>query len=112
MLGFQISDPVQNPDPLQPNLALTIQNPDKSGFQILTVFRSGFMTRITDFSELYSDPNPGAGKNLVISSYLKPGCIILPRANNDCVERSSSWVRSKCDVIVRIVVLTNEISAH
>ena len=27
-LGFQISDPIQNPDHLQPNLILTIKNPD------------------------------------------------------------------------------------
>ena len=27
-LGFQISDPIQNPDPLLLNLFLTIQNPD------------------------------------------------------------------------------------
>ena len=27
-LGFQISDPIQNPDHLKPNLFLTIQNQD------------------------------------------------------------------------------------
>ena len=37
--GFQISDPIQNPDHLRPNLFWTIQNPDKVGFQICTVFR-------------------------------------------------------------------------
>ena len=31
-LGFRISDPLQNPDPLQANLFLTIQNPDNSRF--------------------------------------------------------------------------------
>ena len=35
--AFRISDPIQKPDRLQPNLFLTIQNPDKSGFQIPTV---------------------------------------------------------------------------
>ena len=33
-LGFRISDPVRNPDHLPPNLFLTIQSPDWSGFQI------------------------------------------------------------------------------
>ena len=36
-LGFRISDPIQNLDYLQPNLILTIQNPDLSGYQIPTV---------------------------------------------------------------------------
>ena len=36
-LGFRISDAIQNPDRLQPNLSLTIGNPDKSGFQIPTI---------------------------------------------------------------------------
>ena len=36
-LGFQISYPIWNLDHLQTNLFLTIQNPDVSGFQILTV---------------------------------------------------------------------------
>ena len=36
-LGFQISDPIQNLDHLQPNLFLTVRNPDLSGFQIPTV---------------------------------------------------------------------------
>ena len=37
-LGFWISDPIWNPDHLQPYLWMTIQNPDLSGFQISTVF--------------------------------------------------------------------------
>ena len=37
-LGFQISDPIQNPEHLQPNIFSTIQNPDLYGFQIPTVF--------------------------------------------------------------------------
>ena len=36
-LSFRISDPIQNPDHFQPNLFLTIQNLDKSVFQIPTV---------------------------------------------------------------------------
>ena len=36
-LSFRISDPIKNPDHLQPNLFLTILNLDWSGFQILTV---------------------------------------------------------------------------
>ena len=36
-LGFRISDLSPNPDHLQPNLFMTIQNPDLSGFQIPTV---------------------------------------------------------------------------
>ena len=36
-LGFQISDPIQNLDHLQPNLFLNIQNLDQYGFQIPTV---------------------------------------------------------------------------
>ena len=40
-LGFGISNPIQNPDHFQPNLFLTIQNPDLSGFQIPTVLWSG-----------------------------------------------------------------------
>ena len=36
-LGFQILNLIQNPDHLQTNLFWTIQNPDYSGFQILTV---------------------------------------------------------------------------
>ena len=39
-LGFRISDPIQNPNHLQPNHFLTIQNPYWSGFQIPTVFKS------------------------------------------------------------------------
>ena len=35
-LGFGISDPIGSPEQSQPNLYLTIQNPDKSGFQIPT----------------------------------------------------------------------------
>ena len=38
MLGFRISDPIQNSDHLQTNLFLTIQNPILSGFQIPTLF--------------------------------------------------------------------------
>ena len=37
-LGFQISDPIQNPDHLEPNLFWAIQNPDKVRFQIPTVY--------------------------------------------------------------------------
>ena len=37
--GFWISDPIRNLHPLQPKLFLTIQNPDKSGFQIPTVYQ-------------------------------------------------------------------------
>ena len=37
-LGVRISDPIWNPDHLQPNIFLAIQNPDYSGFQIPTVF--------------------------------------------------------------------------
>ena len=37
LVGFRISDPIPNPDHLQTNLFLTIQNPDKVGFQIPTV---------------------------------------------------------------------------
>ena len=33
-LCFRILDPIQNLDHLQPNLFLTIKNPDLSGFQI------------------------------------------------------------------------------
>ena len=36
-LGLQISDPIWNLDNLKTNLFLTIQNPDKSRFQIHTV---------------------------------------------------------------------------
>ena len=43
-LGFRISDPIQNPDHLQTNLFLTIQNLDKVGFQILTVYTYYFVT--------------------------------------------------------------------
>ena len=39
-MEFRISDPIQNPDHLQPNLFLTIGNPDKSRFQISTVYVS------------------------------------------------------------------------
>ena len=39
-LGFLISDPIWNPDHLQLNLFLTIQNPNQSGFQIPTVINS------------------------------------------------------------------------
>ena len=39
-LGLQISDLIWNPDHLQPNLYLTIQNPDWSRFQTSTVFDS------------------------------------------------------------------------
>ena len=35
---FHISDPIQNLDQLQPNLFLTIQNLDKSSFQIPSVY--------------------------------------------------------------------------
>ena len=35
-LGFQVLDPIQNLDHLQPNLFLTIQNPDYSIFHIPT----------------------------------------------------------------------------
>ena len=38
-LGFLISDPIPNSDHLQPNLFLTIQNPDYSRFQIPTVVK-------------------------------------------------------------------------
>ena len=36
----RISDPIQNPDHLQPNFFSTIWNPDKSGFQITTVVQN------------------------------------------------------------------------
>ena len=36
-LGFRISDPIQNPDHLQPNLISTIWKSDWSGFQITIV---------------------------------------------------------------------------
>ena len=42
-LGFRITGPIWNPDHLQTNLLLTIQNPDLSGFQILTVFLNVLM---------------------------------------------------------------------
>ena len=35
--GFQISDPIQYPGRSQTNLFLTIQNPDKFGFQMPTL---------------------------------------------------------------------------
>ena len=38
-LGFRISDSEQNPDPLQPNLFLTIQSPDLSISHIPTVIK-------------------------------------------------------------------------
>ena len=41
-LGLQISDTIQNPDHLQPNLHLTNQNPDLFGFQNLTVLASNY----------------------------------------------------------------------
>ena len=43
-LPDQISDPFPNPDHLQTNLILTIQNPDISGFQIPTIIRREIQT--------------------------------------------------------------------
>ena len=61
-LGFQFSDPIQNPDHFQPSLFSNIQNSDLSGFQIPTVLRSdnwifsrtGHMTwmNVTSFSSI------------------------------------------------------------
>ena len=47
-LGFQISDPIQNPDHLQPNLFSTILNPDLSRFQIptLSLFKTNVHNRM------------------------------------------------------------------
>ena len=43
-LGFQISDPIQNPKHLLHSLFLNIQNPDQSGFQIPTVINLFFLS--------------------------------------------------------------------
>ena len=42
----RISDPIQNPGRLQPNLFLTIQNPDQSRFQIPTASENLFYFKI------------------------------------------------------------------
>ena len=46
-LPDQISDPLSNPDHLQTNLILTIQNPDMSRFQIPTIIRREIQTIVT-----------------------------------------------------------------
>ena len=38
-LCFLISDPIQNSNLVQPNLCLTIQNPEYPGFQIPTIIK-------------------------------------------------------------------------
>ena len=39
-LGFRISDPIKNPNHLQPKLFLTFRNPDKLRFQIPIVYKN------------------------------------------------------------------------
>ena len=56
MSGFQIvglPDFIQNPDHLQPNLFLTIQNPEKSGFQIPAVVNFSPEFRSFDLERCY-----------------------------------------------------------
>ena len=57
-MGFWISDPIQDPDHLQPNLILTIQNTDYSRFQIPTVtFLLGFDQRLEMNSQSFAQNN-------------------------------------------------------
>ena len=49
LLGFQISDSIQNPDHLQPNLFSTIQITDKSRFQIPIVILWNYVVRMNKY---------------------------------------------------------------
>ena len=80
----RISDPIRNPDHLQPNLFLIIQNPDKSGFQIPTVFFSflfslllHFLHPSTNFLNSLSNCSPKVDAWSVSSSHLNHSITFL-----------------------------------
>ena len=65
----RISNPILNPDHLKPNLFSTIRNPDKSGYQIPTVFK--------DSSYLYLNNNLLGLKMLSIKVILRHLKLVL-----------------------------------